>query len=131
MPGAAIDANFEDKDVNHCEMIYASIDGLTFQMLCMKEPSYVIKIMCKWMTLDGFEGGQTRQDYIVDGVEKTNTFCYKQPFGVHYKFRHQVDDNNNRQYSSILVYITWDTKFWGYRNCAWYLATSAVNTNLA
>ena len=91
----------------------------------------MIKIMCKWMTLDGFEGGQTRQDYIVDGAKTTKTFCYKQPFGMHYKFRHQFDDNNNRRYLSILVDSTWATKFWEDRNCAWYLSTSAVNTNLA
>ena len=56
VPGAAIDAYFEDKDVNHCEMLDASIDGFPFQVMCMKEPNYVMKIMCKWMTLDDFEG---------------------------------------------------------------------------
>ena len=97
----------------------------------MKEPNYVIKIMCKWMTLDDFEGGQTRRDYLVDGVKTTKTFCYKQPFRMHYKFRHQVDDNNNRRHSPISVERTWATKFCEYRNCSWYLATSEVNTNLA
>ena len=59
--GAPIDAHFEDKDVNYCEMLEASIDGLHFQVMCMKEPNYVMKIMCKWITLDDFEGGQTRR----------------------------------------------------------------------
>ena len=131
VPGAAIDAHFEDKDVNHCEMLEASIYGLPFQVMCMKEPNYVMKIMCKWMTLDKFEGGQTWRDYLVDGVKTTKTFCYKQPFGMHYKFRHQVDDNNNRRNLPISVERTWATKFWEDRNCAWYLATSEVNTNLA
>ena len=54
VPGAANDAHFEDKDVNHCDMLYASIYGLPFQVMCMKETNYVIKIMCKWMTLDDF-----------------------------------------------------------------------------
>ena len=30
VPGATIDANFEGKDVNHCEMLEASIDGFHF-----------------------------------------------------------------------------------------------------
>ena len=30
MPGASIDAHFEDKDVNHCEMLEASVDDLSF-----------------------------------------------------------------------------------------------------
>ena len=54
VPGAVIDAHFEYKGVNHCEMLEASIDGLPFQVMCMKEPNYLMKIMCKWMTLDDF-----------------------------------------------------------------------------
>ena len=99
--------------------------------MCMKEPNYLMKIMCKWMTLDDFEGGQTRRDYLVDDVKTIKTFCYKQLFIMHYKFRHQVDYNNNRRHSPISVERTWATKFWGDINCTWYLATSEVNTNLA
>ena len=83
MPGSTIDAHFEDKDVNHCEMLEASIDGFPFQVMFMNEPNYVMKIMCKWMTLDDFEGGQTQRDYFVDNFKTTKTFCYKQPFGMH------------------------------------------------
>ena len=36
VPGAAIDAHFEDKDMNHCEMFETSIDGLDLQVMCMK-----------------------------------------------------------------------------------------------
>ena len=50
---------------------------------------------------------------------------------MHYKFIHQVDDNNNRQHLPISFERTWAAKFWDDRNCAWYLATSEVNTNLA
>ena len=42
---ASIYAHFEDKDVNNCEMIEASIDGLTPQVMCMKEPKCVMQIM--------------------------------------------------------------------------------------
>ena len=129
--GAAIGAHFEDKYVNHCDMLEASIDGLPFQVMCMKKTNYMTKIIYNWMTLDKFEGRQTQRCYLVDGVKTTKTLCYKQPFGMHYKFIHQVDDNNNRQHSHILVERTWAAKFWEDRNCAWYLATSEVNTNLA
>ena len=83
------------------------------------------------MTLDNFEGGQTRRDYLVDGAKTTKNFCYKQPFGIHYKFIHQVYDINNRRNSPILVDITRAKIFWEDKNCAWYLATSEGNTNLA
>ena len=78
----------------------------------MKEPKYLMKIMCKKMTLEDFEGGQTQQEYLVDGVKTTKTFCYKQPLGMHYKFIHQVYDNNNRWHSPIFFEKTWTTKFW-------------------
>ena len=56
VPGDAIDAHFEDKDVNHCEMLEASIYGLPLHVMWMKEPHYVMEIICKWMYLDDFEG---------------------------------------------------------------------------
>ena len=74
VPGAAIDANFEDKGVNRCEMLEASIYYLPFQVICMEEMNYVMNIMCKWITLDDFEGGQTRWNYLVDSVKTTKTF---------------------------------------------------------
>ena len=83
VPGAAIDAHFEDKDANHCGMLEASIDGLPFQVMFMKETKYVMKIMCKCMTLDDIEGRQTRKDYLVNSFKTTKTFCYKQPFGMY------------------------------------------------
>ena len=97
----------------------------------MKETKYVTKIMYNWITLDKFEGRQTQRCYLVNGIKTTKTLCYEQPFGMHYKFIHQVDDKNNRQHLPILVERTWTDKFWEDRNCAWYLATSEVNINLA
>ena len=73
----------------------------------MKESNYLKKIICKWKALDDFEGGQTRRDYLVDGVKTAKTFCYKQPFGMHYKLRHQADDKKNRRHAPILVERTW------------------------
>ena len=67
----------------------------------------------------------------MDGVKTTKTICYKQPFGIHYKFIHQVDDNNNRLNLHILVERTWATNFWSDINFAWYIATSEVNINRA
>ena len=58
--GAAFNVHFKDEDVNHCDMIGTLIDDLPLQVMCMKEPNYVIKIMWKWMTLDKFEGGHGR-----------------------------------------------------------------------
>ena len=83
------------------------------------------------MHFDDFYRGRTQRDFLVNGVKTTKTFCYKQPFGLHSKFRHQVDDINNRRHYPILVGRKWYTKYWKDRKYAWYLATSEVNNNLA
>ena len=61
MPGDAIDAHFADKDVNHCKVLEAKIDGLPFQVMRMKEPNYVMKIISKWMTLENFKGRKVKR----------------------------------------------------------------------
>ena len=58
-------------------------------------------------------------------------FKYRQPFGLHFSYRHQVDNHNNRRHSHISLYRTWDTKFFPDRNFAWYLAVTEVSTALA
>ena len=58
-------------------------------------------------------------------------FKYHQTFGLHFRYRHQVDDHNNRRHAHISIERTWETKFWPDRNFAWYLAVTEVNTALA
>ena len=60
-----------------------------------------------------------------------NIFTYQQPFVLHFRYRCQVGDNNNRRHSPISLDSTWDTKFFLDCNFAWYLAVVEVNTALA
>ena len=64
-----------------------------FRIFCMKEPDYVMNIMVSWMTLDELEGAKTRR-YFIDrsGTKETKQFTYRQPFGIHFRYRHQVYD---------------------------------------
>ena len=61
----------------------------------------------------------------------SQTFFYKQPFGVHFRYRHQVDDHNKQRHEPIYIETTWATKLLDDWNFAWYLAVSTVNANLA
>ena len=98
----------------------------------MKEPGYVMKIMAIWMTLDELEGAKTIRDFIgSSGTKEKKLFMYPQPFGLHFKYRHQLDDHNNWRHASISLERKWVTKFWTDRNFAWYLAVSEVNIALA
>ena len=77
-------------------------DNNLFNMSCMKEPNYVIKIMASWMTLNELEGAETKRDFINrSGTKEKNQFKNRQPSGIHFRYRHQVDYRNNRRHASI------------------------------
>ena len=55
-----------------------------------------MKIMATWMTLEELDGADTRQEYKGrDGESLAWLFKDRQPFGLNFRYRHQVDDNNN------------------------------------
>ena len=60
-----------------------------------------------------------------------NIFTYYQPFGMYFKYRHQVDGHNNWIHAPIYLDSKWETKFYPYWNFFWYLSVSEVNTALA
>ena len=54
----------------------------------MKDMDYVMKAMTSWMTLDELEGARTRRDFIdSSGTKETKQFTYRQPFGLHFRYR--------------------------------------------
>ena len=130
--GGLVDTHFEDKDVGCVGMIEARTeDNKLFKIFCMKEPYYVMKIMVSWMTFDELEGARTGR-YFIDssGTKETKHFTYRQPFGIHFRYGHQVDDHNNWRHVPISLERKWATKFWPDRNFSWYLSESEVNTAL-
>ena len=132
VPGALIDEHFENMEVGDVDMVMAATEeGKPFKIFCFKEPDYVMKIMASWMTLDELEGANTKRVYKgANGQTMSTTFKYRQPFGLHFRYRHQVDDHNNRRHAPISLERTWATKFWPDRNFAWYLAATEVNAAL-
>ena len=45
VPGDAIDEYFKDKEVREVDLLKGTLDDITYNILCMKEPDYVMKIM--------------------------------------------------------------------------------------
>ena len=73
-------------------------------MFFMKDLDYLMKIVESWMTLDELEDAKTRRDFIdSSGTKEKNIFTYRQPFGLHLKYRHQVYDHNNQVHA--LIYL--------------------------
>ena len=78
----------------------------------------MMKIMTSWITLDELEGGDTKRNYKGRDGESLVKKKYRQPSGLHFHYRHQVDYHNNRRHSPISLERTWATKFWPDRNFA-------------
>ena len=69
-----------------------------------------MKIMAIWVILEDLEVADTRRNYKGwDSQSLVNLFKYQHPYGLHFRYRHQIDDHNNRRYSSILLESTWST----------------------
>ena len=81
-----------------------------------------MKIMSSWMTLDELENKKTRIDFIdISGTKDKKKFAYRKPFGIHFRYRHEMDNHNDRRHAPISLERTWATKFWPDQNFSWYL----------
>ena len=108
IPGDAIDQYFADKDVTYVDMLKAITEegpeGKAFHIFCFKEPECVMKIIATCMTLEELEGADTRREYKGRYVQSlARLFKYSQTFGVHFRYRHQVDDHNNKRHAPISI----------------------------
>ena len=78
----------------------------------MKEPDYFMKIIASWVTLYVLEGVITGIYLIYgSGTKEKNTFAYFHPFGLHFRYRHKVENHNNWRHSPILLEGTYAIKF--------------------
>ena len=93
VPGDLIDTHFEDKEVGDVVIIEARTeDNNMFKTFFMKDPDDAMKIMESWMKLDGLEGENTRRYFIESsGKRDTKKFTYRKPFGIHFRYIHQVE----------------------------------------
>ena len=91
-----------------------------------------MKIMASWIALDELEEARTGRYFIeISGMKDTKQFTYWKPFGLHFRYIHQVDDNNIWRHGTISLDRKWATKFWPDRNFAWYITFLEFNKALA
>ena len=84
------------------------------------------------MTRDELEGAKTRRYFTgSSGMKETMLFNYRHPFGLYFKYRHQLDGHDNQRHVPIYLESTRETKFWSDCKFAWYLYVSEFNTDLA
>ena len=124
VPGDAIEDRMKEKEVGAVDSLKGEIDGVPYNIFCMKEPDYVMKLMSTYGALTVDEGEPENVRYVQG--EKT-TFKYTKNFAYHFKYRHMVDDHNNLRHSTPTLEDTWTTHVWENRVFAFLLAITEVN----
>ena len=56
VPGDEIDAHFADKEVGDTDSLHGTLEGVPYDIFCMKEPPYVMKIMSTYCSLTVKDG---------------------------------------------------------------------------
>ena len=112
--GDAIDKHFVDKEVGETDSRAGVLDGVPFDIFCLKEPEYVMKIMATYSGLTELDKQkESVRKYVgLDGSNKTSRFKYCEPFANHYIYRHSVDDHNNNRHGVPSIEGTWVTHRW-------------------
>ena len=102
------------------------LDNVKCTVMGMKESDYVMMIMSTYGTIE--QVGEMKHRTLADNTRIS--FKYPELVFNHYKYRHCVDDNNNRRQSPISIEKTWHTQYWPHRVFAFLLAVTEVNVNL-
>ena len=97
--GDDIKEHFEDKPIGHCDAMQGELENIKCTVMLMKESDYVMMIMSTYGTIE--QVGEMKHRTLADNTRIS--FKYPEVFFNHYKYRHCVDDNNNRRQSPISI----------------------------
>jgi Transposase IS4 len=128
VPGDDMDLHMSTKEVGDVDSLRGTMDGINYDLFCMKDTDYTMKLMSTYGAL--LPSAEAPDKYrVIDG--NTKTIKYTEPFENHYLYRHAVDDHNNLRHSDISLEETWVTHRWENRVFAFILAITEVNVYLA
>ena len=84
--------------------VQGSRRGKGYHIIAINETDNVVLMMTTYGTLEHLKGSDTQRSHRGAGGELvTKLFNYREVFGNHFNYRHQVDDNNNWLHSPISV----------------------------
>jgi Transposase IS4 len=128
--GDAVKQHFEGNNVGDADAWNGKFEDIPFYIHAMKEPDYVMSVMSTYGTLER-TGKETERSVNINGQQQRIKFRYPEVFGNHFRYRHMVDDHNNRRHSPISFEESWATKSWENRVFAFLVAVTEVNIMLA
>ena len=133
IPGKAIDEKCKDMEVGKTNSLRGELDGIKYDIFCLKEPMYVMKLMSTYagLVLPSTNYEVNRHYVGLNQQEVNASFKLQEPFANHYLYRHVVDDHNNHRHSLPSIEDTWGTHRWPNRVFAFLLAISEINSWLA
>jgi hypothetical protein len=122
---------FHEHDVGDIDAVAGTLDGIPYNLWCMKEPDYVMRMMATGGALLADENcKEATRSWMEDGVEKSAKFKYAKPFDWHFKYRHAVDDHNNLRHALPSIEDGWRTIRWENRVFSFVLAVCEINAYL-
>ena len=96
----------------------------------MKELDYVMKLMGTARRLFVNSNRDCCRTLVINGEERTTTFKYMEPFDLHFKHCHLIDNHTILHHSVPSIKETWIMKCWALRVFQFMLAVSEVNIYL-
>ncbi len=126
VPGDAIDAHFEGKDLGHSDCYVQEMEGKKFLVHCHREDKYVQKIMS---THGMTQEVETSEAWRRGKDGQWGKFKYTEPIANHVTSKHWVDDVNNRRHAPIGLEDVWATKWWPHRQFTFLCSVAEVNAN--
>ncbi|KAG7361811.1 transposase IS4 [Nitzschia inconspicua] len=128
VPGDMMDQHMSAKQVGDVDSLKGHLDGVPYDLFCMKDTDYTMKLMSTYGSLVPSPKAPDKFRNVDGEVRK---FQYTEPFENHYLYRHAVDDHKNLRHSDISLEETWVTHQWENRVFAFILAITEVNVYLA
>ena len=113
VPSKETEESFREVEVGEIYPIQGSVDDIIYNLMDIKEPKYVIRMMatggrfladaaCKEIVIIRKENGE-------DVVKNSN---YKLPFDWNFLYSHAVEDHNNLRHSMLSIIGTWMNDWW-------------------
>ena len=120
--------HFDDKDIGNVDAWNGELDDIPMYIFAMKEPDYIMSIMANYGATNEVASATTKCYYKVNGVEKTTSFKYTEPFFNHFKYRYVIDKNNHQRMQPISIEETWKMHQWEHRPYTFFLGVTTSNT---
>jgi hypothetical protein len=97
VPGEQIDDRMKDKEIGDVDALNGTLDGVPYNIMCMKDVDYTMKLMSTYGSTLPMEAASNRFRSYEDanGNKATKEFKYTECFDNHFLYRHAVDDHNN------------------------------------